>query len=113
MEIENIKLHFSKTTNVLIQIGAVLAAISAIAGGYVFYLNYVWKPKLVVKSVDFEKGIAVLTFGTKSVDLFGDAIFSLGGDWGVRFGTNSINGNTIYDRIELLRKGMVCEYLSK
>ena len=29
---EDIKLHFSKTTSVLIQIGAVIAAISALAG---------------------------------------------------------------------------------
>jgi small basic protein len=114
MAIEDIKLKLSKTTTVLIQIGAVLAAISAMAGGYIFYLNYVWKPKLVVDSVDFEQGVAELSLGNKvKVDLFGDAIFALGGDWGVRFGTNTINGNLVYDRIELLRNGMVYEYLSK
>jgi small basic protein len=110
---EDIKLHFSKTTSVLIQIGAVVAAISALAGGYVFYLNYVWKPKIQVTEVDFNNARAKLTMGSKIIELDGDALFLLGGDWGVRFGSTAINGTQVYDRIELIRKGMVYEYLKK
>jgi hypothetical protein len=110
---EDIKFHFSKTTRVLIQIGAVVAAVSAIAGGYVFYLNYVWKPKLEVTEVDFNNAKATLKIGNKLIELDGDALFLIGGDWGVKFGSTSLNGTQIYDRIELVRKGMVYEYLKK
>jgi hypothetical protein len=113
MNSEDFKVHFSKTTNVLIQIAAVVGAITVLAGGYTFYLNYVWKPKVQVIEVDFNNATAKLKFGNKTLELEGDALFLLGGDWGIKFGSTSKSGTTIYDRIELIRKGMVYEYLKK
>ena len=109
----NIKLQISKTTNVLIKIAAVVGAITVLAGGYTFYLNYVWKPSIIVQEVDFTNGIARLKFGNKIIDLEGDATFLLGADWGVRFGSVYNNGILEYTRIELVRKDMVYEYLQK
>jgi hypothetical protein len=113
MNSEDLKVHFSKTTNILIKIAAIVGAITVLAGGYTFYLNYVWKPKIEVTQVDFNAATAKLKFGNKIIDLDGDALFLIGGDWGVKFGSSSINGTQIYDRIELIRKGMVYEYLKK
>lgn len=111
--ISDLEIKLSKTTNLLIQIAAVVGAITVLAGGYTFYLNYVWKPKIEVLDVDFENATAKLKFGNKTLDLEGDALFLLGGDWGIKFGSTKKNGTLSYDRIELVRKGMVYEYLKK
>ena len=111
--ISDLEIKISKTTNVLIQIAAVVGAITVLAGGYTFYLNYVWKPKVQVLEVDFNEATAKLKFGRKTLELEGDALFLLGGDWGVKFGSTTKGGSTMYDRIELIRKGMVYEYLKK
>lgn len=111
--ISDLEIKLSKTTNVLLQIAAVVGAITVLAGGYTFYLNYVWKPKIEVLEVDFKNSTAKLKFGRKTLELEGDALFLLGGDWGIKFGSTNKAGTTIYDRIELVRKGMVYEYLKK
>lgn len=111
--ISDLEIKISKTTNVLLQIAAVVGAITILAGGYTFYLNYVWKPKIEVIEVDFNEATAKLKFGKKILELEGDALFLLGGDWGIKFGSTNKNGSTLYDRIELIRKGMVYEYLKK
>jgi len=111
--ISDLEIKLSKTTNALIQIAAVVGAITVLAGGYTFYLNYIWKPKVEVLEVDFNEATAKLKFGRKTLELEGDALFLLGGDWGIQFGSTNKSGSTIYDRIELIRKGMVYEYLKK
>ena len=111
--ISDLEIKISKTTNVLLQIAAVVGAITILAGGYTFYLNYVWKPKIEVIEVDFNEATAKLKFGKKTLELEGDALFLLGGDWGIKFGSTNKLGSTVYDRIELVRKGMVYEYLKK
>ena len=111
--ISDLEIKLSKTTNVLLQIAAVVGAITVLAGGYTFYLNYVWKPKIEVLEVDFNEATAKLKFGRKTLELEGDALFLLGGDWGIKFGSTKNDGSLIYDRIELIRKGMVYEYLKK
>lgn len=111
--ISDLEIKISKTTNILIQIAAVVGAITVLAGGYTFYLNYVWKPKIEVLEVDFQNATAKLKFGKKTLELEGDALFLLGGDWGIKFGSTNKYGSTVYDRIELVRKGMVYEYLKK
>lgn len=111
--ISDLEIKLSKTTNVLLQIAAVVGAITVLAGGYTFYLNYVWKPKIEVLEVDFKTATAKLKFGRKILELEGDALFLLGGDWGIKFGSTRKEGALIYDRIELIRKGMVYEYLKK
>jgi hypothetical protein len=117
MAIENVKIKISEANKRLIEIGAIAVAITSIAGGYSFYVNNFWKPKVTVLSVDFANGLAkvqvVKMFGiTSTIDIYGNANFNVGGDWAIRFGSSSINGgNNIYDRLELTKKDMVIEYL--
>jgi hypothetical protein len=96
-----------------LQVAGIIGAITVIAGGYTFYLNYLWKPTVIVKDIDFVSGIAHLTFGGKDIEVSGENIFLLGGDWGIRFGTLYKNGVLYYDKLELVRKGMVYEYLNR
>jgi hypothetical protein len=49
----------------------------------------------------------------KVIDITGDTIYQLAGDWGVRFGSVLQGSKLVYNRIELVRKGMVVEYLTK
>jgi hypothetical protein len=116
IDIETVKLKVSETNKRILEVGAVIIAITSIAGGYSFYLNNIWKPKIVVKSVDFSNGNAELSvkniFGlSKTINIYGNANFNVGGDWGVRFGSSSLNNTNIYDRLELTKKDMVVEYL--
>ena len=117
MAIEDVKVKISKVNQHLIEIGAVVLAITSIAGGYSFYINNIWKPVITVKSVDFGNGVAEIDvkkmFGiTKNnVTIYGNANFNVGGDWGIRFGSSSKNNSILYDRLELTKKDMVVEYL--
>jgi hypothetical protein len=116
MAIEDVKVRISKVNQQLIEIGAIILAITSIAGGYSFYLNNVWKPVVTVKSVDFGNGVAEIDvkkmFGVKNnVTIYGNANFNVGGDWGIRFGSSAKNNSILYDRLELTKKDMVVEYL--
>jgi hypothetical protein len=51
-----------------------------------------------------------LPFGRK-VDIYGDSQFLISGDWGVRFGSINKNGKVAYENIQLLKHGLVVEYL--
>ena len=108
----------SNATNTIIKIAAVVAAISAIAGGYSFYLNNIWIPTVKVNDVDYEKGIANITYKnvigqTNNVTIYGNATFILDGQWGIRFGTTTTDKGTDYDRLEITKVGMVYNYLNK
>jgi hypothetical protein len=111
--ISDLEIKLSKTTNAFLQIAAVVGGVTALAGGYTFYLNYVWKPKVTVLDVDFINGIAHLQFGSKIIEVSGDTVFLLGGDWGIKFGSVYKDGILYYDRLLLVRKGMVYEYLNR
>lgn len=110
---DNIKIKLSKTNDFIIKAAAIIGAITIIAGGYTWYLNNIWKPHIEVLSVDFENGIAQLKHGKDIIDLDGDAIYLIDADWGVGFGSIVENGQSRYDRLELLKKGMVVEYLKR
>ena len=103
----------SNTTKTLVRIAGVIGAVTVIGGGYAFYLNNFWEPDVVVDKVDFNTGIAELTFQKKKIILEGDATYLLGGDWGVRFGKKIENDKVIYKGLELVKKGMVVAYLKK
>ena len=108
----------SNATNTIIKIAAVVAAISAIAGGYSFYLNNIWIPSVKVNDVDYEKGIANITYKnilgkTNNVTIYGNAIFILEGQWGIGFGTTTTKDGTDYDRLILVKNGMTYNYLNK
>ena len=116
VDIENVKLKISATNRRLIEIGAVVVAITSIASGYSFYLNNFWKPTVTVLSVDFANGTAQIKvtkmFGiTTTIDIYGNANFNVGGDWAIRFGSSDIGGQKTYNRLELTKKDMVVEYL--
>jgi hypothetical protein len=106
----------SKGADVLIKTAAIAAAVTALGAGYVFVLNFVYKPSVEVLEVDFIKGTArikVKGLFSKIITIDGDTIYGIIGDWGIRFGTLVVEGKTTYNRIELVRKQMVVEYLNK
>jgi len=110
---ENIKVGFSKTTNTLIKLAGIVGAVTILAGGYSWYLNTLWKPKVEIEFVDFNNGVAKLKYAGKEIDLEGDAVYWLNADWGIKFGSIRKGNESVYDRIELLKKGMVVEYINK
>ena len=112
MVTENIKIKLSKTTDAIIKIASVIASITAIGGAYVFYQTYLFRPSIQVVSVDFISGTATITYGKMQILIEGDATYSLNGQWGVKFGTKYLDGKLVYDRLELVRQGMVYEYLA-
>jgi hypothetical protein len=103
---------FQKESKLVLKVVAVATVITALAGAYYFFVNNVWKPKVKVLSVDFDNGFATveMPFGRK-VDIYGDSQFLIGGDWGVKFGTVNKAGKTSYENLQLLKKGLVEEYL--
>lgn len=109
VDVKTVRLKLSEGNKTLLKIAAVVGAITVIAGGYNFYLSNFWKPSVEVLSVDFEKGIASLMVGDKKIEIYGDAVFQVGGDWGIKFGQT--NGR--YDSLQLTKKGMVVQYLKR
>ena len=115
-KVDDVRLKLTKTTDIFLKTAAIIAGVTALAGGYAFFLNYVWKPKVEVVRADYDTGTATIRVGSlflKTIDISGDTIYQLSGDWGVRFGSVFQSGKTVYNRIELVRKGMVVEYLKK
>jgi len=108
---EALKIRLTKTNDIIIKVAAIVGAVTIIAGGYTWYLNNIWKPHIEVLSVDFENGTAQLRHKSKIIDLEGDAVYWINGYWGLRLGIIVENDTARYDRIELLKKGMVVEYL--
>ncbi len=108
----NTKIFLSKTSDILIKIAAVSAAILAIFNAYSFYKNNVWHPTIIVKDVDFNNGIANLIINGRPFVLKGDSKYLIQYDWGIQFGTINLKNNTVkYDRIEVLKRGMVHEII--
>jgi len=103
---------FQKESKLVLKVVAVATVITALAGAYYFFVNNVWKPNVKVLSVDFANGFATveMPFGRK-VDIYGDSQFLIGGDWGVKFGTINKSGKTSYENLQLLKHGLVEEYL--
>jgi hypothetical protein len=108
---ENIKVKLSTTTDIILKVAAVVAAVTALGGGYVFYQSYLYRPVIQVLTVDFTMGTANISYNKNTILIQGDATYSLNGQWGVRFGSKYIDGKLVYDRLELVRQGMVYEYL--
>jgi hypothetical protein len=110
--ISNISPLFEKESKLVLKIVAIATVITALGGGYYFFINNVWKPKVKVLSVDFENGFATveMPFGRK-VNIYGDSQFLINGEWGVKFGTINKGGKTSYENLQLLKHGLVDEYL--
>lgn len=103
---------FQKESKFVLKVVAIATVITALAGAYYFFVNNVWKPKVKVLSVDFDNGFATveMPFGRK-VDIYGDSQFLIGGEWGVKFGTVNKSGKVSYENLQLLKHGLVEEYL--
>ena len=101
-----------KESTLILKVVAVATILTALTGGFYFFVNNVWKPKVEVINVDFANGFASLKlpFG-KTIDIYGDSPFLISGDWSVKFGTISKNGKTTYENIQLLKRGLVEEYI--
>jgi hypothetical protein len=105
-------MSLEKENKLILKVVAFATVITALAGAYFFLVNNVWKPNVIVLEADFENGFATLElpFG-KKLEINGSSEFLVLGDWGVKFGTKIIDGKTSYENIQLLRKGLVVEYL--
>jgi hypothetical protein len=105
-------MSLERENKLILKVVAFATVITALAGAYFFLVNNVWKPNVIVLEADFENGFATLElpFG-KKLEINGSSEFLVLGDWGVKFGTKIIDGKTTYENIQLLRKGLVVEYL--
>ena len=103
----------TKKSSTLSKIATLSVTIIAIVNIIAFYKNNIQKPKVEVIDKDYEKGIANLKINGRDFVLRGDSAYLIDGDWGIRFGTtfNKAN-NSNYNRIELLKKGMVYKIIS-
>lgn len=105
-------MSLEKENKIVLKVVAFATVITALAGAYFFLVNYVWKPKVIVLDADFKNGFATLElpFGN-IIEINGSSEFLVNGDWGVKFGTTIRDGKQTYENIQLLRKGLVVEYL--
>ncbi len=102
------KFDLSKGEEILLKVAAVSAAALAVVNVYTFYKNNIWHPRVEVKDVDFNKGIAHLMINGKPKTIKGESSYLIGNDWSIKFGaTFSSPSNRKYDRIEILKRGSV------
>jgi hypothetical protein len=108
------KFNINQGEEWLLKAAGLGAALLGLVSVYTFYINNVWHPKIEVKSVDYQKGIADLIVNGKPLILKGDSSYLIAQDWGIKFGyTFKGNGARVYDRIEVLKKGMVHSVIRK
>jgi hypothetical protein len=105
-------MSLERENKLILKVVAFATVITALSGAYFFLVNNVWKPKVIVLDADLENGFATLElpFGN-IVEINGTSEFLVIGDWGVKFGTIVRNGKQSYENIQLLRKGLIVEYL--
>lgn len=97
----------SKQLGTLGKVAAIAFAVTAIAGGYMFYRNNIWQPRVIVSNIDWDNQTADVSIGNKQKSLYGNSVLASGGKWGVRFGFT----NGIANRIELVQDGLVYRIL--
>jgi hypothetical protein len=102
------KFDLSRGEEILLKVAAISAAALAVVNVYTFYKNNIWHPKVEVKDVDFDKGIAKILVNGKPKTIRGDSSYLIGNDWSIQLGStfSSSNGRK-YDRIEILKRGNV------
>jgi len=106
------KFNISKGEEFLLKAASIGAAVLGVVAVYSFYKNNIWSPKVEIVDVDYKKGIANLNVNGKPFVLKGDSSYLIGFDWGVKFGFDiTSEGKRVYDRIELLKRGMVHKVL--
>jgi hypothetical protein len=108
------KFDLSRGEEVLLKVAAISTAILGLVGVYTFYKNNVWEPQVDILSVKYSEGLANLSVNGKPFLLKGDSSYLISDEWGIKFGfTYTRDGKRIYDRIELLKRGMVKKVLSR
>ena len=108
------KFDLSRGEELLLKAASVGAAILGVVAVYTFYKNNIWHPKIEVKDVDFKNGVANLEINGRHFVLRGDSSYLIAFDWGVKFGfTPTADGKRVYDRIEVLKRGMVHQVIRK
>ena len=107
-------LLLSKGEKLLVKAASIGAAVLGVVAVYTFYKNNIWHPKIEVKSVDFKNGVANLVINGKPFVLKGDSSYLIAFDWGIKFGFNpKADGSRVYDRIEVLKRGLVHQVIRK
>jgi hypothetical protein len=102
------KFNISKGEEVLLKVAAVSTALLGLVSVYLFYKNNIWEPDVKIIEVDYAKGIAKLRVSGKDFLLKGDSTYLISAEWGIKFGFTFVrDGKRVYDRIELLKRGMV------
>lgn len=102
----------SKTSSVFVKVAGTATAVLAMVTIYTFYRNNLWKPSVKVLKVDYNNGEADLLVNDRKFYLRGDSAYLIGFDWGIKFGyTVKSDGKRAYDRIELLKKGLVARVI--
>lgn len=108
------KFDISRGEEILLKAASIGAALLGLVGVYSFYMNNVWKPDIVVKKVDFANGLAEIEINGEPLSLKGDSTYLIRFDWGVRLGfTFNAQGKRVYDRIEVIKRGMVDRVIRK
>lgn len=86
----------------------IVGVISAASAVYVFYVDNLWKPKVTVTSFDTVNGVAVVIVNGKQQTIYYNSPVFAGGDWGVQLaGETRPDGSVVFNRIELIKKGLV------
>jgi hypothetical protein len=99
---------FNQASQVLLKIAAVSTATFAVVSIWTFYKQNIWFPKIVLKDVDYNKGVANLDVNGKPLHLEGNSTYGIGSSFGLKFGsTNNTQGKELYDRIEIVKNGLV------
>jgi hypothetical protein len=108
---------FDQVTNknsILLRVASFSVAVIAVVNVWAFYKNNIWKPKIILLDVDYDNGVSNLKIGGRDFLLRGSSEFLISYDWGIKFGqTYAKNGDSVYDRIELTKHGLVYEILGK
>lgn len=108
------KFNLSQGEEWLLKAASIGAAVLGVFAVYSFYRNNIWHPKIRVISVDYGKGVAELEINGEPFTLRGDSSYLIAFDWGIKFGfTPTADGKRIYDRIEILKRGLVHSVLDR
>jgi hypothetical protein len=106
------KFDISRGEELLLKAASIGAAVLGLVAIYGFYKNNLWKPKIVIKTVDYDKAIAELDINGRPFVLRGDSTYLIAYDWGVRFGfTPKADSSRKADRIEVIKRNMVKDVL--
>ena len=101
-------IDLNKYESIFLKIAGISTAVLGLIGVYQFYKNNIWKPNVKVLSVDYPNGVAELNIDGQPLKLKGDSTYLISHDWGIKLGfTYTSNTSRVYDRIEILKNGMV------